>query len=90
MAVKAFKRWGDNAEMLIKAAVHLAEEKLRCIEYNVKIEQTVRIEDAIRDHVELTEFLMKAVKHIYVTPDRVRVKFINGKTVKSERSTDHE
>ena len=81
---------GENAEILTKAAIHLAEEKIRCIEYNVKTEQTAQIEDAIRNRVELPEFLTRTVKHIYVTPDRVRVKFINGKTVKSERSKHHE
>ena len=80
----------DNAEMLVKAAVHFVEEKLRCIEYNVKTEQTAQIEDVINKRAKLPEFLIKTVKHIYVTPDRVRVKFINGKTVKSERSIDHE
>lgn len=68
----------DNAEMLVKAAVHLVEEKLHCIEYNVKTEQTAQIEDVINKRAKLPEFLIKTVKHIYVTPDRVRVKFING------------
>ena len=80
----------ENADMLAKAAVNLAEDKIYCIEYNVKTEQTNQIEDAIRNRAELPEFLMRTVKHIYVTPDRVRVKFINGKTVKSERSKHHE
>ncbi len=80
----------ENAEMLIKAAVHLAEEKIRCIEYNIIAEQTAQIEDAIKNCTELSDFLKQVVRHIYVTPDRVRVKFINGKTVKSERSTNHE
>ena len=81
---------GENAEMLVKAAVHLAEEKIGCIEYNVKAEQTEQIEKAIKNSAELTEFFLKTVKHIYVTSDRVRVKFINGKTVKSERRINHE
>ena len=81
---------GGNAEILTKAAVNLAEEKILCIEYNVKTEQTAQIEETIKKCAELPEFLMRTVKHIYVTPDRVRVKFINGKTVRSERSKHHE
>lgn len=79
---------GGSAEMLVKAAVDLAAEKIDCIEYSKLNEQTVQIEDTLSS--DMGEFLSRAVRHIYVTPDRVRVKFINGKTVKSERSTDNE
>ena len=79
---------GGSAEMLVKAAVDLAAKKIDCIEYSKLNEQTAQIEDAL--NMDMVAFLSRAVMHIYVTPDRVRVKFINGKTVKSERSTDHE
>ncbi len=80
----------SDTHMLIKAAVDLAVEKYNCIEFNSNIRQTEKIVDAFENSSGLSEFIAKTVKHIYITPDRVRVKFINGKTVKSERSTNHE
>ena len=81
---------GCDADMLAKAAVELVEEKFRCIEYSEISDKTVQIENVLNSGADIADFLTKAVKHIYVTPDRIRVKFINGKTVKSERRTENE
>ena len=81
---------GENTDMLANAAVALAEKKIGCVKYNRIIGQTEQMLQVIESKAELSEFLIKAVKHIYMTPDRIRVKFINGKTVRSERSNDNE
>ena len=80
----------NNEEMLLNAAISLAESKFSCINYSDLYDQTKRIEKALEISTGLPDFLEKAVRHIYVTPDKVRMKFINGKTVKSERSNNNE
>lgn len=79
-----------NKDMLIDLSVELANEKLKCISYSETNERTEQIVNAISEEPVIEDFLRKTVRHIYVTPDRVRVKFINGKTVKSERSNENE
>ena len=79
-----------NKDMLIELAVELANEKLKCISYSETNEHTEQIVNSISDGLETGDFLKMTVRHIYVTHDRVRVKFINGKTVKSERSIENE
>ena len=79
-----------DKNMLIDLAVELTNEKLKCISYSETGEHTEQIINAISEELEIEDFLKKVVRHIYITPDRVRVKFINGKTVKSERSIENE
>ena len=77
-------------DMLIDLAFELANEKLRSISYSETNERTEQIVSAISDGLETGDFLKMTVRYIYVTHDRVRIKFINSKTVKSERSIENE
>lgn len=80
----------SDKETLTELALGIAEQKLNCISYCEKNDQTEQITTVISEHNSDADLMQKAVRHIYITPERVRVKFINGKTVRSERSACNE